>query len=110
MQSYNSNISVPNFMRNGKGRSSHPRKNSVEQFVTDSYNAENKRINGNFISRNFGSLTAQYGSYSIITIGELVLLATVYAKKKSKFPTPELKNAFRNKMLLMLGGFCVLGI
>ncbi len=103
MLGLNNNIANPNFKQKSGGKLFNPPPYSANQFITDLNKEEEKRLNGGFLSKTIGSPTAYFGGLGIILLGELACFAKVLSKKKSDFPTPELKKAFKNKIFLALG-------
>ena len=98
MLGLNNNITNPNFKHKSGGKLFNPPPYSVNQFITDLNKEEEKRLNGGFLSKTIGSPTAYFGGLGIILLGELACFAKILSKKKSDFPTPELKKAFKNKV------------
>ena len=81
---------------------------SAMEFLSDAKKLEEKRVNGDFFSKNMGSFTATYGGAGAIIAGELVLIGIVKNKKKNL--TPQLKQAFNKKIRLALAGILAVGV
>ena len=106
----NNNTINPIFKQKAEGKPFNPPPYTANKFITDLNKGEEKRVNGGLGARTFGSPTARIGSLGIILLGELACLAKICSKKNSDIPTPELKKAFKNKILLALGGIITAGI
>ena len=110
MLGLNNNITNTNFKQKDDRKLFNPSPYSANQFITDLNKEEEIRLNGGFLSKTIGSPTAYFGGLGIILLGELACFAKILSKKKSGFPTPDLKKAFKNKILLALGGVITAGI
>ena len=109
MLNINNNIRKINFKQNDKPKLFQNNSYSATEFLSDSKQLEEKRINGDFFSKNMGSITATYGSVATMLIGELILLKYVKNNNKKNL-TPELKQAFRKKSMIALAGILAVGI
>lgn len=74
MVNLNNNITNINYKQNNRIQTNNPRIYSADQFIDDSKRVEDKRIQGNFFAKNFGSPTATYTGLGFILLGNLGLL------------------------------------
>ena len=100
MLNINNNIGKVNFKQNDKPKWLQNVSYSATQFLADGKKLEERRVNGDFFSRNMGSFTATYGGMGTILAGELILLGIVKNKKKNGL-SPELKKALNKKIFLL---------
>ena len=82
---------------------------SANQFLLDSRKLEEKRIQGNFFSKNLGSITGVYSGCGLILGGELVLLKILNKAKKEGL-TPELRKALNKKIKIAIACLLAVGI
>ena len=105
MLGLSNNISNLSFKQESELKIFNPPVYTANQFIIDLKKEEEKRLNGGVLSKTLGSPTAMYGSAVILLLGEIFCLAKIKSKKRLKFPTPELKKAFYNKILLREGNY-----
>lgn len=101
MLNINNNIGKINFKKNETPKYLANVQYSADQFLADSIKLEEKRVNGDFISKNLGSLTALYGGCSALLLTELICLGVVKNKKKNGI-TAEARRILNKKIAIVL--------
>lgn len=98
-----------NFKQNDKPKWAQNVSYSANQFLLDGRKLEERRVNGDFFSKNMGSITGTYGGCGLILGGELVLL-NILKNANKKGMCPDLKQVLRKKILIALAGILAVGI
>ena len=108
MLNINNNIGKINFKQQKTPKVLSNVSYSADQFLEDAGKIEEKRIQGNFFSKNLGSITGVYSGCGLMILGEGILLGILKNKKK-KGLTPEMKLALNKQVRIALAGLIAVG-